>query len=167
MNSSLPRSRRHSYRGRRRRRRRSFVTLVAFVMLLGSGCKINFSTTAWMFGSGSVGVRRVASSATTNRISSYYNSFLMPVSIGTKSISDQLRQTRGQRRFSSSAFKRSSITMMPEGPEVKTLVDQLQGGYVVQKIAVRMYSTFLSLSLSLTRTLFLHTNVRSVVSVNV
>jgi formamidopyrimidine-DNA glycosylase len=33
------------------------------------------------------------------------------------------------RRFTScQSFRRSRITMMPEGPEVKTLVDQLQGG---------------------------------------
>jgi hypothetical protein len=165
MNSSLPRSRRRSHR-----HRCSIVTLLAVMMmmmmlLLGSGCKSNVSTTAWMVGTGSGGVRRVAPSYRHPRRQIYgTSSFIAPISIGTKSISDQ-------RRFSSSAFKRSSITMMPEGPEVKTLVDQLQGGYVVQKIAVRMYSTFLllslSFSLSLTRTLFLHTNVRSVVSVNV
>lgn len=48
--------------------------------------------------------------------------------VGQQWISVTNNNNKGRRSYSTGFPRRSTITMMPEGPEVRTLVDQLQGG---------------------------------------
>ena len=61
---------------------------------------------------------------------------LSAVSFRKSAISYKLRLSANQRR----CYGRSSITMMPEGPEVRTVVDQLQGGVGMQFQGVKFLS---------------------------